>query len=136
MGGASGVQLYGAEPNRELCAFIEAAGAEVRTVAPYIYAPASDGAKVVELIGEMAAGRVDVVAFTSAAQIDRLFEVARAHDILPVLASAWPRVRVAAIGPIAAEALRRHGVEPAIVPDKAYVMKRLVSAIVAAVASG
>ena len=131
-----GVQLYGEDPNHELCAFIEAAGAEVRTVAPYIYASASDGAKVVELIGEMVDGRVDVVAFTSAAQIDRLFAVAHAHDILPALASSWPRVRVAAIGPIAAETLRRHGVEPSIVPGKPFVMKRLVSAIVAALVDG
>ena len=130
-----GVQLYGEDPNRALCAFIEAAGAEVYTVAPYIYAPASDGTKVVELIGEMVVGRVDVIAFTSAAQIDRLFDVARVRDMLPALGGAWGRVRVAAIGPIAAEALRRHGVEPAIVPDKPFVMKRLVSAIVAAVAS-
>ena len=28
------------------------------------------------------------------------------------------------------ETLRRHGVEPAIVPEKAYVMKRLVNAFV------
>jgi uroporphyrinogen-III synthase len=130
-----GVQLYGEDPNIELCAFIEAAGAEVRTVAPYIYASASDGAKVVELIDAMVAGRVDVVAFTSAAQIDRLFEVAGAHQLLPVIANAWSRVRVAAIGPIAAETLRRHGVEPSIVPGKPFVMKRLVSAIVAAVAT-
>ena len=130
-----GVQLYGEEPNRELCAFIEAAGAAVRPVAPYVYAPASDGARVVELIGERAAGRIDVIAFTSASQVDRLFEVARAHQLEPALAAAWPRVRVAAIGPIATEALRRHGVEPAIVPEKAYVMKRLVSAIVAALSA-
>ena len=125
-----GVQLYGEEPNHELCAFIGAAGAEVRPVAPYVYAPASDGSKVLHLIDEMAAGRVDVIAFTSASQVDRLFEVARLHDREAALASAWPRVRVAAIGPIAADSLRRHAVEPAIVPEKAYVMKRLVAAIV------
>lgn len=130
-----GVQLYGEDPNRELCAFIEAAGAEVRPVAPYVYAPASDGARVAELIGEMHDGRVDVIAFTSAAQIDRLFDVARAHQIVPVLAGAWDRVRVAAIGPIAAETLRRAGVEPSIVPGKPFVMKRLVSAIVTALTS-
>jgi uroporphyrinogen-III synthase len=129
-----GVQLYGEDPNRELCAFIVAAGAQVLPVAPYVYAPASDGAKVGDLIGEMAAGRVDVIAFTSASQADRLFEVARARGLEPALAEALRRVRVAAIGPIATDALRRHGVEPTIVPEKAYVMKRLVSAIVAALA--
>lgn len=125
-----GVQLYGQEPNPELRAFLASKGAEVSVVAPYIYAPASDAAKVVELVGEMAAGRVDAIAFTSASQIDRLFEVARTNGLEAALAQAWPRVRVAAIGPIASETLRRHGIEPAIQPEKAFVMKRLVSAIV------
>lgn len=130
-----GVQLYGEEPNRELCGFLEDAGAIVLPVAPYIYAAASDGAKVVELIGELGAGRVDVIAFTSASQIDRLFEVARVHQLETRLRQGFSHARVAAIGPIAAEALRRHGVEPTIIPQKAYVMKRLVSEIVAAVSA-
>ncbi|MES1204405.1 MAG: uroporphyrinogen-III synthase [Pseudomonadota bacterium] len=125
-----GVQLYGEEPNHELRAFITAAGAEACPVAPYVYAPATDGAKVVELIEDMAAGRVDAIAFTSASQVDRLVDVARTRQLESTLAGAWARVRVAAIGPIAAEALRRHGIEPAILPQKAFVMKRLVTAIV------
>ncbi|HEY4186891.1 MAG TPA: uroporphyrinogen-III synthase [Polyangia bacterium] len=128
-----GVQLYGEEPSLELRAFIEAAGAQVLPVAPYIYAPASDAAKVIELVGEMAAGRVDVIAFTSASQVDRLFDVAKEHGVHAALDRAWPQVRVAAIGPIAVETLRRHGIEAAIVPERAYVMKRLVAAIVTAV---
>ncbi|HEY8922906.1 MAG TPA: uroporphyrinogen-III synthase, partial [Polyangia bacterium] len=111
-----GVQLYGQEPNHELRAYIEGKGAQVSAVAPYIYAPASDAAKVVELVGEMAAGRVDAIAFTSAAQIDRLVEVARTNGLDGALGEAWTRVRVAAIGPIAADSLRRHGIEPAIQP--------------------
>jgi uroporphyrinogen-III synthase len=128
-----GVQLYGEDPNPELCGFIAAAGAQVLPVAPYIYAPASDGTRVVALIEKMAAGQVDVIAFTSASQVDRLFAVARARGLETLLQSAWSRVRVAAIGPIAAEALRGHAVEPAILPQKAFVMKQLVSAIVAGV---
>lgn len=125
-----GVQLYGQEPNPELRAFLAGKGAVVSVVAPYIYAPASDAAKIVELVGEMAAGRVDAIAFTSASQIDRLFEVVRAHGLEAALTAAWPRVRAAAIGPIAAETLRKYGIEPAIQPEKAFVMKRLVNAIV------
>lgn len=128
-----GLQLYGEEPNHELCAAIQGAGAALSTVAPYVYAAASDGAQVVALINEMAAGRVDVIAFTSASQVDRLFEVAAKHHLPAALAAGLGKVRVAAIGPIAAETLRRHGIEPAIIPEKAYVMKRLVSAIVASI---
>ena len=131
-----GLQLYGEEPNVELCDFLRGAGADVVTVAPYVYAPASDGAKVIELIGEMAAGRVDAIAFTSASQIDRLFTLSAEHGVDAALERAWPQVRVAAIGPIAAETLRRHGVEPAIIPEKAFVMKRLVQAIVEALGAG
>lgn len=131
-----GVQLYGEEPNHELCGFIESAGATVLPVAPYVYAPASDGAHVVELIQSMASGGVHVVAFTSASQVDRLFTVAREQNLEAALAEGWTKVRVAAIGPIAAETLRRYGVEPAIIPEKAFVMKRLVQAIVSAVGAG
>ena len=127
-----GVQLYGQEPSVELRAFLEGKGAEVFAVAPYVYAPAAESAKVIELLGEMAAGRIDAIAFTSASQIDRLFEVAKVHGMEGALEGAWARVRVAAIGPIAAEALRRRGIEPAIQPEKAFVMKRLVNAIVEA----
>lgn len=131
-----GVQLYGEEPSDELRAFIAGAGAQVLPVAPYVYAAASDAAEVVRLIADIAGGRVDVIAFTSASQIERLFAIARANQLEPVLQQGLARhVRVAVIGPIAAETLRRYGVEPAIVPEKAYVMKRLVSAIVAAVSA-
>ena len=127
-----GVQLYGTEPNRELCDFLAGAGATVHTVAPYVYAPASDQEQVARLIAELGEGRIDVLAFTSASQIDRLFAVARERGLDATLAAALTRTRVAAIGPVAADVLRQRGVEPAIQPDKAYVMKNLVSAIVAA----
>lgn len=130
-----GLQLYGQEPNLPLRMFIEGAGATVLPVAPYVYAAASDGDQVAALIAAMADRRVDVIAFTSGAQIDRLFEVARARALETTLNAGLAHVRVAAIGPIAAETLQRHGITPAIVPEKAYVMKRLVSAIVAAVSS-
>ena len=130
-----GLQLYGQEPNIPLRTFIEAAGAIVLPVAPYVYAAASDGDQVATLIAAMADRRVDVIAFTSGAQIDRLFEVARTRIMESALNAGLAHVRVAAIGPIAAETLKRHGVTPAILPEKAYVMKRLVSAIVAAVST-
>jgi len=128
-----GLQLYGEEPSHELRAFLEErTGTDVPVVAPYVYAPASDASKVSELIGELTAGRVDAIAFTSAAQVERLFGVARDSGLDGALERAWPRVKVAAIGPVAVETLRKHGVEASIVPERAYVMKRLVAAIVTA----
>jgi uroporphyrinogen-III synthase len=42
------------------------------------------------------------------------------------------RVRVAAIGPIVVEALAARGVRAAVVPEKSFVMRRLVNALVEA----
>lgn len=129
-----GVQLYGTEPNLPLTSFLEQAGAEVHTVAPYIYASASDSDKVIALIAELGAGRIDAIAFTSASQVDRLFEVAESRKIASDLRAALGKTMVAAVGPIAAEALRDRDVEPALQPEKAFVMKNLASAVSAALA--
>jgi uroporphyrinogen-III synthase len=126
-----GVQLYGEDPNRPLVEFLEAAGATVRTVSPYVYATASDGAAVVMLIDGLAAGRIDAIAFTSASQVDRLFQVAGPTGE-PRLRAALAGVRVAAIGPIVVEALGARGVRIDVVPDKAFVMRNLVAALVSA----
>ena len=127
-----GVQLYGEEPNRPLVDFLAGAGAQVPTVAPYIYASASDDAAVVDLIGALAEGRVDAIAFTSASQVDRLWQVATSAGAEARLRDGLARVRVAAIGPIVDEALAARGVRIDVVPEKAFVMRRLVDALAAA----
>jgi uroporphyrinogen-III synthase len=124
-----GVQLYGEEPSRDLVAFIRGRGATVSTVAPYVYASASDAARLAELIAALDSGTVDTIAFTSAAQVDRLFAVARETGGLDALARALAKVCVAAIGPVAADALATRGVVISVLPEKAFVMKRLVAAI-------
>jgi uroporphyrinogen-III synthase len=124
-----GLQLYGEEPNRPLVEFLEKAGALVRTVAPYVYATASDQAAVESLIEAMAAGRVDAIAFTSASQVDRLWAVAAAGKREDQLAAALGKVRVAAIGPIVVEALGARGARIDVVPEKGFVMRRLVNAL-------
>lgn len=130
-----GVQLYGTEQNLPLTSFLTQAGAQVTTVAPYIYAPAADGQQVQSLIEELSAGRIDAIAFTSASQVDRIFEIAEKQDGGVSLRRGLERTLVAAIGPIATEALRDRGCNPQVTPDKPFVMKRLVSAVVAALAS-
>jgi uroporphyrinogen-III synthase len=126
-----GVQLYGEDPNRPLVEFLEAAGAAARPVSPYIYASASEGAAVATLIDALDTGRVDAIAFTSASQVDRLFQVAGPTGETR-LRAALAGVRVAAIGPIVVEALGARGVRLDVVPDKAFVMRNLVGALVAA----
>ncbi|HEY6476380.1 MAG TPA: uroporphyrinogen-III synthase [Polyangia bacterium] len=124
-----GVQLYGEEPNRPLVEALARAGATVRTVAPYVYASATDAAAVLALIDALDGGRVDAIAFTSASQVDRLFEVAVSAGAEPGLRAALARACVAAIGPIVVEALERRSVRLDVVPDKGFVMRRLVNAL-------
>jgi len=124
-----GLQLYGEEPSHELVAFIRGRGATVSTVAPYVYASASDAARLAELITALDSGTVDTIAFTSAAQVDRLFAVARETGGIDALGRALAKTCVAAIGPVAADALAARGVGISVLPEKAFVMKRLVAAI-------
>jgi len=123
-----GVQLYGTEPNAPLVDFLRGAGARVRTVAPYIYATKSDDAAVRALLERMSRGEVDAIAFTSGAQVERLFAAAPMEQVQAALA----HTRVAAVGPIVADALARHGVHVASMPQDSFFMKPLTTALEAA----
>lgn len=120
-----GVQLYGSEPNLLLVEFLEAAGARVSTVAPYIYADQADDDAVRGLIERLAAGGIDAIAFTSARQVTRLFSFAEADTVKHALAA----TRVAAVGPVVAEALERHGVSVHLVPTESFFLKPLTTAL-------
>jgi uroporphyrinogen-III synthase len=127
-GQAVGVTLYG-EPNPDLVQFLEQAGATVQTVLPYVYAPASDGDRVVELIENMAKGGIDVIIFTSSPQVDRLYEVAVEKGLESELRQGLTQARVAAVGPVVAENLRQRGAKVDICPEQGFVMKNLVQLI-------
>jgi uroporphyrinogen-III synthase len=120
-----GLQLYGEDPNRTLVAFLVAKGAEVHTVAPYRYAPATHDEKVADLIEEVAGGLLDAIAFTTAVQVDRLFQVARRRDREGALRAGLGRIHVAAVGPVVIEAMQRHGVRVDAVPARGFFMRRL-----------
>jgi len=126
-----GVQLYGSEPNLPLIDFIRHSGATAFPVAPYVYASQADDRKVIALIEQLAAGEIDVIAFTSAQQVTRLYGVAAANRLEDDLAKAWSHAIVAAVGPIVAETLQSRGVRIDIIPDNSFFMKSLVNAIVA-----
>ena len=130
-----GVQLYPGNPNDKLLGFLRMKGASPDPVLPYAYASAAEDAQVVALIEALAAGRIDVVAFTSSPQVARLFEVARASGREPALAAGLRRTAVAAVGPVVAGELARRGAPASIAPAKTFFMKPLVAAIVAALAA-
>lgn len=123
------VQLYGEEPNRRLIDFLNAKGARVDTVAPYVYASKEAEAKVRAFIETLARGHVDVLAFTSQPQYKRLVEVARLHGIEEELRCGLQRTLLAAVGPVVAAQLQEAGLQVTIMPDKGWFMKPLVTAI-------
>jgi uroporphyrinogen-III synthase len=120
-----GVQLYGTEPNRPLVEFLLGAGASVSTVAPYVYADAADDQAVADLLARMKSGSLDAIAFTSTPQVERLFAVAPADEVRGALA----RTLVAAVGPVVAETLHKHGVQSRLVPEESFFLKPLTTAL-------
>lgn len=122
-----GVQLYGGEPNPPLMEFLEEAGAQALPVAPYVYGDAMADDAVRELLQMMANGNVDAIAFTSKAQVERLFKVGPEDLVRTALGKA----QVAAVGPVVAEALRSRRVEVQAMPEASWFMKPLASELVA-----
>ncbi len=120
-----GVQLYGTEPNRPLIDFLEGAGAAVWTVAPYVYADAADEQAVRNLVDRLREGSVDAIAFTSSAQIERLIAVVSEEAARAALANTL----VAAVGPVVADTLSRHGIEARLMPQESFFLKPLTRAL-------
>lgn len=123
-----GVTLFG-ESNPALEQFLLSAGAQVRTVLPYVYAPAADDDRVADLIARLERGEVDVLVFTSSPQVDRLYEIAAKRGLQDALRRGLQRTRIAAVGPVLAEHLRQRGTEVHICPEQGFVMKNLVQHI-------
>jgi uroporphyrinogen-III synthase len=123
------LQLYSKEQDRQLADYFAQRGATVDTVAPYVYASEADDERVAALIGELAAGRVDAIAFTSKAQVQRLLELAAKRQLEAALRTGLERTRVAAIGPIVAAELASAGIRVDTMPEETYSMKPLVTSI-------
>jgi uroporphyrinogen-III synthase len=121
------VQLYSESQDRRLVEYFERRGGEVDCIAPYVYASAADDERVAALIGALAAGQVDAIAFTSQAQVQRLFDLASKRQLEPALRSGLARARVAAIGPVVAAHLTGAGVRVDAMPEDSYSMKPLVT---------
>lgn len=124
-----GVQLYGRDPNPKLMNYLAGRGVTPDCVAPYVYASESDDAAVEALIARLAAGEIDAIAFTSKAQIERLFAIADRTGGAETLRAALGRVVVAAVGPVVADELEAFGVAVDAVPESDYFMKPMVSAL-------
>jgi uroporphyrinogen-III synthase len=126
-----GVQLYPGEGAGWIVNALKAKGAKVFDVTAYRYASEAETGEVARLIRGMAAGEVGMIAFTSSPQVERLVEVARQQKLENELAQGLSRTRVAAIGPVVEQALKKHGFNTAIIPKTPH-LKPFVGAITAA----
>ena len=134
-GHSVGLQLYPDRDHSVLIGAIEAQGAEVETVLPYVYDALAADTNIVTAIEEMAQGRIDAIALTSSGQVRRLFEVAQAHKCEDRLRDGLARTPIASVGPVVSDELKSHGLHAAIYPaNDAFFMKPLISAMAVALA--
>jgi uroporphyrinogen-III synthase len=80
---------------------------------------------VLALLARLEGGAVDAIAFTSTPQVERLFAVAPAATVCAALR----QTLVAAVGPVVAEALARHGVSARLMPEESFFLKPLTTAL-------
>ncbi|MCA6106985.1 uroporphyrinogen-III synthase [Bradyrhizobium cenepequi] len=130
-----GLQLYPDKDHGALIGAIEAQGAEVDTVLPYVYDSKAADANIVAAIDEMVDGRIDAIALTNLGQVRRLFEAARARGYEDRLRQGLDRTAIASVGPAVSGELASHGLRTDIAPaNDAYFMKPLISAMAVALA--
>lgn len=128
-----GLQLYPDKDHGALTGAIEAQGATLDPVLPYVYDAQAADANIVTAIDEMAQGHVDAIALTSSGQVRRLVEVARAYGCEPRLREGLARTPIASVGPVVSDELKSHGLRTDIYPaNDAFFMKPLISAMATA----
>lgn len=125
-----GVQLYGEEPNVRLTDAIASQGAQVITVAPYIYASEAEDTRVQQLIEGVINAELDAMAFTSQPQVRRLLKVAAAMGKEQDLLSALKPLTVIAVGPVVRDCLQQAGITVDVMPEDSYFMKPMVRALI------
>jgi len=122
-----GVQLY---PGGEdaLSEFLHQAGAQEDKVLCYRYASDEEDGRVLRFIETLVSEAVDLIAFTSTAQVRRLQEVARRFGREAELDAAMRRTLIAAVGPVTAQAVEKAGWPVGAMPEDSFHLKPLVTA--------
>ncbi|HEX9471933.1 MAG TPA: uroporphyrinogen-III synthase [Bradyrhizobium sp.] len=125
-----GLQLYPDKDHGALIGAINAQGADVDSVTPYVYDAQAADANIVTAIDEMAQGHVDAIAFTNLGQVRRLIEVARAQGCEARLREGLAKTPIASVGPAVSDELKSHGLRTDIYPaNDAFFMRPLISAM-------
>lgn len=128
-GATIGFQIYPDAPEDRLVEACRQYGANYDPVIPYVYAADESDAAVADVIRKMALGAVDLIAFTSQSQVQRLVDVAERCGLRSLLAQALESTRIAAVGPITEQAIVEAGGAVHIRPD-VFHMKPLVAEMV------
>lgn len=124
------LQLYPDKDHAGLIGAIEARGATVDAVTPYVYDGQAAGTNIVAAIDAMAEGRIDAIALTNLGQVRRLIEVARACGCEDRLREGLERTPIASVGPAVSNELKAHGLRTDIFPaEDAFFMRPLISAM-------
>ncbi len=112
------VQLHGHDDLTAL-ARLTLAGADVTTVTPYRWTPATDtGDKREQLLTALLNGSIDVLTFTAAPVVDAFFSyVAEQSCTSHILHQLRTVTTVATVGPVTAAPLITHGITP-LIPDR------------------
>jgi uroporphyrinogen decarboxylase len=103
------VQEYGV-PNDEFLAALKDRGAQVMRVPVYQWTLPLDLEPLREATGALIDGRVQVVLFTSAVQVEHLLSVAEADGVKNQLLEVLPNVVVGSVGPTCSERLASYGI--------------------------
>jgi uroporphyrinogen-III synthase len=127
-----GLQLYPGDGAQWLVRALTQQGALVDTVTPYRYANETESAGVAQMIRDLIAGHINMVAFTATPQVARLFAVAAEYQLEQPLRAALDHIPIAAVGPVMEEALAAHGLAASISPRGSFHLKPMVRAIAAA----
>ena len=103
------IQEYGIV-NKDLAEGLTERGAQVRSVSVYRWALPDDVEPLKRTLRSILDGKVSVVFFTSAAQVDHIVKLLGATDELAALRDALGETMVVSIGPMTSQRLRHHHV--------------------------
>jgi uroporphyrinogen-III synthase len=123
-----GVQLY---PGGEhlLTGFLNEAGAKADPILCYRYASQEEDERVARLVDDLVTGSIELIAFTSTAQVRRLQDVARRFGRMAELDTAMRQALIAAVGPVTAQAVEEAGWPVASMPQDSFHLKPMVVAL-------
>lgn len=111
------VQLAEPEP-APIVDLLRARGARVTAVCPYRYPADGCVGRADELLDAILDGRLAAVTFTSAASVEGLVTAATVRGAWEEVRDALGGLVVAAVGPVTAAALRRHGLPVHVEPEE------------------